>query len=125
MIRIFFKTLRLVLMPFMLLWAQLAMPKGVQRSTEAQQEIDLACQKLSLYHFKTCPFCIKVRHEMARLALPIELRDAQHDAGHRAALLQGGGKIQTPCLQITNEEGKTRWLYESKEIIAYLQQRFS
>lgn len=125
MIRIFFKTLRLVLTPFMLLWAQLAMPKGIQRSTEAQHKVDVACQKLTLYHFKTCPFCIKVRHEMARLALPIQLRDAQHDPEHRADLLQGGGKIQTPSLKIFDEEGKAQWLYESKDIIAYLQQRFS
>ena len=125
MIRIFFKALRLVLTPFMLLWAQLAMPKGLQRSTEAQQKVDIVCRELTLYHFKTCPFCIKVRHEMARLALPITLRDAQHDAGYRADLLQGGGKIQTPCLKISGDEEKTRWLYESKDIIAYLQQRFS
>ncbi|MCX7193247.1 MAG: glutathione S-transferase N-terminal domain-containing protein [Proteobacteria bacterium] len=125
MIKIFFKALRLILMPFMLLWATLATPKGVTRPTDAQQEVDKECTRLKLYHFKTCPFCIKVRHEMARLSLPIELRDAQHDPKHRADLLAGGGKIQTPCLQITDGQGNVQWLYESKEIIGYLQQRFS
>jgi glutathione S-transferase len=38
--------------------------------------------------------------------------------------MQGGGKIQTPCLRITDQTGKVQWLYESKEIIRYLQQRF-
>ncbi len=123
--KIFFKTLRLILMPFMLLWAKLATPKGIVRETQAQQQVDRECKKLALYHFKTCPFCIKVRHEMARLSLPIEPRDAQHDARHRNDLLNGGGKIQTPCLQITDDQGRVQWLYESNDIIKYLQQRFA
>lgn len=125
LIRMFFRTLRLVLMPFMLLWAKLAMPKGVVRSAEAQQEVERACAKMALYHFKTCPFCIKVRHEMGRLSLPIELRDAQHEAEHREALLQGGGKVQTPCLRIIGDDGQVQWMYESGDIIRYLQQRFA
>ncbi|MBU0690170.1 MAG: glutathione S-transferase N-terminal domain-containing protein [Gammaproteobacteria bacterium] len=125
LIRMFFRTLRLVLMPFMLLWAKLAMPKGVVRSAEAQQKVEAECLQLALYHFKTCPFCIKVRHEMGRLSLPITLRDAQHDAEHKAALLQGGGKVQTPCLRITGEDGQVQWMYESGDIIDYLQHRFA
>lgn len=125
MIKIFFKTLRLILTPFMLLWASLATPKGLSRPPEAQRLTDSECERLVLYQFNTCPFCIKVRHEMARLSLPITLRDAQHDAGHRADLLAGGGKIQTPCLQITDAQGTVQWLYESKAIISYLQGRFS
>jgi glutaredoxin len=125
MIGVFFKTLRLALMPFMLLWAKLAMPKGISRPAEAQQEINLECARLVLYHFPTCPFCIKVRREMARMSLPIALRDAQHNPEHRADLLQGGGKIQTPCLQIADGQGNVQWMYESNDIIKYLQQRFS
>jgi len=125
MIKIFFKTLRLILTPFMLLWATLGTPKGMTRTPELQQQVDRECERLVLYQFKTCPFCIKVRHEIARLSLPIALRDAQHDAEHRAALLASGGKIQTPCLHITDEQGNVQWLYESSAIIDYLQQRFS
>ena len=123
MIKIFFKTLRLLLTPAMLAWAKLATPKGIIRAD--QSTTDQQCKQLKLYHFKTCPFCIKVRHEMARLSLPIVLRDAQYDPVHRAELEQGGGKIQTPCLQITDKNGKVEWLYESKAIISYLQQRFN
>ncbi len=125
LIRLFFRTLRLVLMPFMLLWAKLAMPKGMVREPAAQQQVDQACSQMALYHFQTCPFCIKVRHEMGRLSLPIELRDAQHDAEHKEALLQGGGKVQTPCLRITGDDGQVQWMYESGDIIQYLQQRFA
>ena len=125
MIRMFFRTLRLVLKPFMLLWAKLAMPKGIARADEVQQKINRECAELALYHFDTCPFCIKVRREMARLSLPIELRDAQHDSGRRAELLQGGGKIQTPCLRISDGHGNVQWMFESNDIINYLQQRFA
>ena len=125
LIRMFFRVLRLALMPFMLLWAKLAKPKGAVRPDEAQHKIDLECTRLTLYYYKTCPFCIKVRHEMARLSLRIELREAQHDQGHRAELLQGGGKIQTPCLRIEDGQGNVQWLYESGDIVNYLQQRFA
>jgi glutaredoxin len=123
--KLFFKGLRLFLKPFMLLWAKLAMPKGIVRSNSVQQNIDAECSQLALYHFSSCPFCIKVRHEMGRLALPIQLREARNDAKNQADLLQGGGKVQTPCLQIKDAQGKTQWLYESNDIIKYLQHRFS
>jgi len=125
LLRIFFKTLRLALTPFMMLWARFGAPKGMLRSVEAQRKVTLACANLSLYHFPTCPFCIKVRHEMARLSLPIELRNAQLDSDFRAELEQGGGKVQTPCLRIADAHGGAQWMYESGDIKRYLQQRFS
>ncbi len=124
-IRTFFKTLRLVLGPFVLLWEMLTTPKGVVRPAEQQQQTDLQCRGLALYQFKTCPFCIKVRRAMRALSLNIELRDAQHDPQHREALLQGGGQIKTPCLRITDEQGNSQWMYESDDIIRYLRQRFA
>ena len=123
--RMFFKGLRLFLKPFMLLWAKLSMPEGIERPTSLQQSIDAECAKLALYHFSSCPFCIKVRREIARLSLPIQLREAQHDAKNQNDLLQGGGKVQTPCLQIVDQQGNIQWMYESNDIIKYLQQRFS
>lgn len=124
-VRTFFRTLRLVLTPFMLAGEKLSTPQGITRLPEAQQKVDQECRNLALYQFRSCPFCIKVRKEISRLSLNIELRDAQRDPEHREALLQGGGKIQTPCLRITDAQGNSRWLYESGDIIQYLQQRFS
>ncbi len=122
--RTFFKTLRPVLGPILLLRERLTAPQGVERSPLAQKEVDRQCRDLALYQFKTCPFCIKVRQEMRRLSLPIELRDAQFDATHREALAQGGGKPAVPCLWIRDERGGARWMYESGDIIAYLRARF-
>ncbi|RLW70923.1 MAG: glutaredoxin, partial [gamma proteobacterium symbiont of Stewartia floridana] len=39
-------------------------------------------------------------------------------------LQQFGGKLQTPCLKIEQQDGD-RWLYESDDIIRYLRQRFA
>ena len=122
--RTFFKTLRLVLGPILLLRERLTAPEGVERSADAQKEVDRQCRDLALYQFKTCPFCIKVRQEMRRLSLPIEQRDAQHDAANKAALLAGGGKSSVPCLRIREGDGKVRWMYESGDIVNYLRQRF-
>lgn len=120
----FFKTVRFVLGPFLLLWERLTPPKGVVRSPEAQKSVDQKCQALALYQFKTCPFCMKVRRAIRSKSLNIELRDAQHHAQHRADLLQGGGQIKVPCLRITDAQGNSEWLYESNKIIQYLQQHF-
>jgi glutaredoxin len=122
--RLFFRTLRVILGPFMLLWEWLSRPRGVVRATAAQAEVDRQCRDLVLYEFQTCPFCIKVRQEMRRLSLPIERRDAQHEGPHRDELVAGGGKAMVPCLRITEASGEVRWLYESGAIIDTLRTRF-
>ena len=124
LIRLFFKTLRLVLTPFMLAWFWLTRPKGIVRPAAEQQAIDARTRDLALYHYPACPFCLKTRRAIQRLSLNIELRDAQHDAVHRAALIAGGGKAQVPCLLITDAQGKPTWLYESNDINAYLAREF-
>jgi glutaredoxin len=123
-IRAFFQTLRLVLGPVMLLKERLTNPEGVQRDAAAQTAVDQQCQSLALYQFNTCPFCIKVRQEMRRLSLPIEKRDAQHNAANREELLQSSGATKVPCLKITEANGQTRWLQDSNAIVAHLRERF-
>ncbi|MBS9404563.1 glutathione S-transferase N-terminal domain-containing protein [Halomonas sp. TRM85114] len=96
----------------------------VERSPEEQARVDQACQHLALYQFRSCPFSIKVRREITRLNLKIEVRDAQLDPEHRRELKEGGGKVQVPCLRIANPDGPAQWMYESRDIIAWLRQRF-
>ena len=122
LIRLFFRGIRLILGPIMLLVEKLTTPKGIERSQEQQQQLDQVTSDLALYQFKTCPFCIKVRREIKRQSLNIELRDAQHNGEHREQLLQGGGKIKVPCLHIRQENGTHQWLYESDDVIQYLRQ---
>ncbi len=123
-IRAFFRLLRLVLTPFMLLSEKLSTPKAIGRPPEQQAAVDEATAKLALYQFRACPFCIKVRKEMARLGLNIELRDALHDPKHREALLNGGGAVKVPCLLISDDQGEKQWMYESGDINAWLNKKF-
>lgn len=123
-IRYFFRTLRLILTPFMLISEKLSTPKGVKRAPEEQAKVDSACQDLALYQFTACPFCIKVRKEIARLGLNIETRNAQHDDEHRSELEAGGGRVKVPCLLIRQENGDNTWLYESDAIKLWLQRQF-
>lgn len=102
----------------------LTRPKPVQRSPEAQRQAEEAARGLSLYQFYACPFCIKTRRALHRLNLPVETRDAQKDPVRRAELQAGGGRIQVPCLRV-EEAGEVRWIYESREIIAYLEAHFA
>lgn len=123
--KIFFTTLRFILEPFILLWDKLTPPKGVERSEQDQNDIDQRTKNLALYQFNSCPFCIKVRRQIKRQSLKIPLLDAQHNQQHRDELLNSGGAIKVPCLKITDESGDVRWLYESNDIIQYLQDEFS
>ena len=123
--RLFFRLIRLILTPFMLLAEKLTTPKALVRTPAEQADVNAACQQLALYQFSACPFCIKVRKEIARLGLTISKRDAQHNQHYRSELENGGGKIKVPCLRIETAAGDVQWLYESAEIIAYLQQRFA
>ncbi len=77
---------------------------------------------MSLYQFHACPFCLKTRRAFKKLNLNIQTRDALKNP-HRADLLAEGGTIKVPCLRI-DSNNKTTWLYESNDIIDYLEQHF-
>ncbi|WP_193092120.1 glutaredoxin family protein [Halomonas colorata] len=124
LIRYFFRGVRLVLAPIMIISEKLTTPSAIERPPEEQARVDQACQRLALYQFRTCPFCIKVRKEIARLGLTIELRETQLDPTHKQALVEGGGKTKVPCLKIHHEDGREEWLYESDDINKWLHQQF-
>ncbi len=94
------------------------------RAPEAQASIDAETEKLALYHFRSCPYCVRVRRAIDKLGLSIELRDIRQDGARREELIGGGGKKTVPCLRI-EQGGEVRWMYESRDIVRYLEQRFS
>lgn len=97
--------------------------KPLKRGGEQQQAVNASAEGLSLYQFHACPFCIKVRRRIHALNAPIKLCDAQNDNRKRQELSAEGGRLKVPCLRI-EESGKVRWMYESGDIINYLDQRF-
>ena len=115
--------IRWILGRIILLLNFLFSPRGVKRSPETQQIINERTQHLALYQFDACPFCVKVRRAMKRNSLKIELRDAKVEP-HRQTLLDGGGRVKVPCLRI-EKEGEVTWMYESNDIIQYLEQEIA
>jgi glutaredoxin len=118
------KSIRWLLGRLILFFDWLFSPRGVQRTPEAQQAVDAQTADLMLYQYPACPFCVKVRRAMKRNSLHIETRDALRDARARQELLDGGGTLKVPCLHIRTQ-GQNHWLYESSDIVRYLEQRFA
>lgn len=100
-------------------------PKSIKREASEQAAIDAQTAKLALYQYAACPFCVKVRRAMKRNALNIETRDAKRSEQAKEELVAGGGQLKVPCLRIEDENGDVSWMYESGDIISYLEQRFS
>ncbi len=100
-------------------------PKSIEREASEQALINAETRKLTLYQYAACPFCVKVRRAMKRSALNIETRDAKRNEKSKDELLEGGGQLKVPCLRIEDNNGDVRWMYESGDIISYLDQRFN
>lgn len=77
---------------------------------------------IQLYYFNTCPYCIKVLLAIKMMGLEFEHKNIHSSEIYTNELMEGGGKKQVPCLRI-EENDSVRWLYESSDIIDYLQQR--
>lgn len=100
LIRLFFRGVRLVLTPFVLAAHAMSRGKAIERPPQQQDLVQAAAANLTLYHFPTCPFCLKVRRKLHRLNINVALADAQHDATARELLKTSGGKLQVPALHI-------------------------
>ncbi|MFO7858757.1 MAG: glutathione S-transferase N-terminal domain-containing protein [Ectothiorhodospiraceae bacterium] len=100
-------------------------PAVVTRNPDDQEQVDRETDKLALYYYETCPFCIRVLRTIERLRLKIELRNIRRVPAYREQLLQGGGEAKVPCLLIQKDDGSLEWLYESDDIMNYLEERFA
>ena len=116
--------IRLILGRLILLFNWLFKPRGTKREPGLQAVIDEQTIGLKLYQYEACPFCVKVRRSMKRQSLAIETRDVKRSESARNELLAGGGNLKVPCLRIEDGERGYQWMYESKEIIGYLEKRF-
>ncbi len=99
-------------------------PRTIKRDADAQAAIDEKIAGTILYQYKACPFCVKVRRSMKRNGLKLETRDAKRSEAARDELIAGGGKLKVPCLR-AEEANEVRWIYDSSEIIEYLQKRIT
>lgn len=91
------------------------------KPTEPAKIID----NLALYHFDGCMYCWAVKRQMKRLNIEFELRNIHQSDEHLSALVTHGGKQTVPCLLINKDHKQPKWMYESADIIRYLQNNYS
>ena len=98
-------------------------PKVIQRDSDQQSLVNEQVKAMHIYQLYACPFCIKTRRVLRRLNLPIVTRNVQIGSPYRAELESGGGRIQVPCLRM-QQNGEDVWMYESSDIVRYLEKQF-
>ena len=85
----------------------------------------MASAHLALYKFDGCPYCQYVENAIGRLGLQIERRDIYGDPQNLRQLVEATGRRTVPCLRVEDASGNVRWMHESRDIVAYLEQRVS
>lgn len=119
-----FKLIRAVTKPMILMAEKMFRPSPIIREPMVQMSIDRETANMAMYEYRACPFCMITRRALYRLNLRIELRDALHNKQYKKELTELGGKNQVPCLRITGDDGKDRWMYESADIISFLEDKY-
>jgi glutaredoxin len=117
--------IRLILGKLILLGNWIFTPQSLKRNPALQAAVDQQAASLALYQYEACPFCVKVRRSMKRQGLTIVTRDVKRSENAKDELLAGGGNLKVPCLRIDQGEQDYEWMYESKDIIQYLEARFA
>ena len=80
--------------------------------------------KLALYYFDSCPFCVRVRAAIERLGLDVELRNIHDDPERWDQLVAARGRATVPVLKIDSADGSEHWMPESADIIRYLEKTY-
>lgn len=117
--------IRLILGKLILLGNWIFTPQSLKRNPALQAAVDQQAASLALYQYEACPFCVKVRRSMKRQGLTIVTRDVKRSENAKDELLAGGGNLKVPCLRIDQGEQDYEWMYESEDIIQYLEARFA
>ena len=114
--------IRMILRFIVIMSDKLRPVKALPVTPEQQEQINKVTDDMILYHYPACPFCVKVARKMRQLNMTMEKRDPRIEP-YKSELMQGGGEQQVPCLKIGKGD-KTMWMYESSEIILYLENEF-
>lgn len=75
-------------------------------------------EEMTLYYLPTCPYCLKVLRFMESNGIILPMASTT-EPEHASYLLEVGKKNQVPCLFVNGSP-----MYESDDIIAYLEERF-
>lgn len=97
-------------------------PRGGHARSEAAGKREQPAQLLELYNFEASPYCRKVREALCELNLDYKVNNVAKRSARRPQLVARGGKMMVPYLIDPNTGIE---MYESDDIIAYLQQTYS
>ena len=78
--------------------------------------------KLTLYQDPLCPFCMRVKQFLSSRNIEMPMRNTMMDVAAYKELVTGGGRATVPCLRIEQDDGAVEWMYESLDIIKYIDQ---
>jgi glutaredoxin len=78
-----------------------------------------------LYQYASCPFCAMVRRFLCAKGVELPMRDTLRDPEAQAELIEGGGRAMVPCLRVAQADGTFSWLYESRDIMVYLNEQLA
>lgn len=83
--------------------------------------------QLALYKYDTCGYCRWVMQTISELGVTdtIELRDVLREPRFREELFEARGRGTVPVLRIEDESGEVQWMGESRDIVAWLKERFA
>jgi len=99
------------------------MTPPIKRTPRDQKKADRQAGCLTLYDCGQNPFNNKIQRHIKQLNVPVEIKNLNRCHTYQKELLSGGGRAQVPCLRIDSPNG-SRWLYESEDIIQYLDRKF-
>jgi glutathione S-transferase len=78
-------------------------------------------KSLTLYNMEGSPYCRKAREALSEFDLEYVIRNVPKGSPKRAELKERGGKVQVPYLVDPNTKHE---MYESDEIVAYLEEEY-
>ena len=102
-------------------WAEFYAEEMVQCYAPSESP---ATDRLALYYFDGCPFCMLVLSEIEQLGLDVDLRNIFADPRYRDELIAARGRTTVPVLKVGSPDGEDRWMPESRDIVSYLRETY-
>ena len=92
--------IRFILGRIILFLDWLTSPRPNKISRTELDAIHNKVKNMTIYEFRACPFCVRVRRFMKKNNIIINTKDARRSKVFAQELIDGGGKLQVPCLKI-------------------------
>jgi len=102
-------------------WTEFFANEMVQCYAPSESPAD---DKLALYYYDGCPFCMLVQSTIDELGIDVDLRNIFENPGFRDELVRARGRTTVPVLRITAADGGDRWMPESRDIDSYLRKTY-